>query len=584
MKSSPDKHSWRRGLRPLLWWLLLVLVLFGIRTHERLSEKTRLSFTVSLSGQPPFSGATVKLDGKPFDSGNRISIGPHRLVIADPKAGPYSTNVFIWYGPHNLGDIALKRAFGNLTVTVTPPADWLIIRGPEWSATLRNSSGTNASVPTDTYDVEADFPHWSERQRAFVGASFSNPLRIAPRFGVAQLGCNQPDASYQLLDGNGQSVSEGTLPATVAELPAGNYRAIATHHSNQRTESVVVNADATNTVDMDFLYGKAVFETVPNGAAVTSDGRYWGATPLTLPELEAGSWTFSVQHEGYEPATVTLTIAVAQTTTFQTNLTSVSYTERMRTAQQYMSSQDYDRALKAVDDALVAKPGDADALSLQRNATGLGSLERARALGKQGDFMGGEKELATAMQALPGNSEITVLLADYKRREPEQKERLRQERLAIPKEALALALRSCTYRGEGPLFEQHELKASKPVAGMESAIISALQSGSPAFQVSSRQLPWPDSFAIVGRQEFSGGLRQCVVVGAQTGENETRILFTVMEYKTKHDVSFQGGLTFNTSYIPLHPSQVGELTDKMKAQIDEGIQIVTARIQQAIEQ
>jgi hypothetical protein len=79
-------------------------------------------------------------------------------------------------------------------------------------------------------------------------------------------------------------------------------------------------------------------------------------------------------------------------------------------------------------------------------------------------------------------------------------------------------------------------------------------------------------------------LRQCVVVGAQTGENETRILFTVMEYKTKHDVSFQGGLTFNTSYIPLHPSQVGELTDKMKAQIDEGIQIVTARIQQAIEQ
>ncbi|MFZ1072254.1 MAG: hypothetical protein WAO21_02355 [Verrucomicrobiia bacterium] len=176
------------------------------------------------------------------------------------------------------------------------------------------------------------------------------------------------------------------------------------------------------------------------------------------------------------------------------------------------------------------------------------------------------------------------MLAEYKRHEPEQKERLQQERLAIPKEALALALKSSAYRNEGTLFEEHELKAGKPAGGIESVIISALQTGSPAFEVRTVQLRWPDTFAIVGRQDFLGGLRQCVIVGAQTGENETRILFTVMEYKTKHDVSLNGGLAFNTSYIPLHPSEVGELTDKMKAQIAEGIQIVTARIQQAIGQ
>ena len=487
--------------------------------------------------------------------------------------------MFIWYGPHNLGDIALKRAFGNITVTVTPPADWLIIRGPEWSATLKDSSGTNATVPTDTYSVEADFPHWRVQQQAFVGGAIASPLHIAPRFGVAQLGCNQPDATFQVLDANGQSVSEGTLPATVAGLPAGNYRAIATHHGNQRIESLTVSADATNAVDMDFLYGRAVFETTPNGAAVTSGGRYLGATPLTLSEIQAGSWAFSVQRDGYEPATVTLAIVADQTTTFQTNLTSVSYTGGMRAAQQYMSSQDYDQALTAAGNALIAKPGDADALSLQRNATGFGSLKRARALGEQGDFMGGEKELAAALQVLPGNSEATTLLAEYKQREPEQKERLQQERLAIPKQALALALEYASYKKEGTLFEEHELKAGKPVAGMESAIISALQTGSPAFQVRSQRLSWPDSFAIIGRQEFSGGMRQCVVVGAQTGENETHVMFTVLEYKTKHDVSLNGGLTFNTSYIPLHPSEVGELTDKMKAQIAEGIQIVTARIQ-----
>jgi hypothetical protein len=42
---------------------------------------------------------------------------------------------------------------------------------------------------------------------------------------------------------------------------------------------------------------------------------------------------------------------------------------------------------------------------LQRHAAGLGSFQRAKALGNQGDFIGGEKELATAMQALPDNTE-----------------------------------------------------------------------------------------------------------------------------------------------------------------------------------
>jgi len=104
-------------------------------------------------------------------------------------------------------------------------------------------------------------------------------------------------------------------------------------------------------------------------------------------------------------------------------------------------------------------------------------------LAQQGDYIGGEQELTQALQSLPDNAEVRQLLADYKLHEPEQIERLQQERLAIPKQALALALKSATYRNEETLFEEHELKASKPVGGMESAIIAALQNGSPAFEV-----------------------------------------------------------------------------------------------------
>jgi len=55
-------------------------------------------------------------------------------------------------------------------------------------------------------------------------------------------------------------------------------------------------------------------------------------------------------------------------------------------------------------------------------------------------------------------------------------------------------------------------------------------------------------------------------------------------YTTKHDVSIIGGLRFSTSYIPLHVPEVKELTDKMKAQIEEGTRLATERIQQAIGQ
>src|ERR1035438_2257784 len=251
---ASGKGGWHelRILRPLLWWFLLVLVMFGIRTHQRLMEKTRLKFSVSLQGQAIDAIATF--DGKPAFSGQNISLGSHQLVISGPKADTYSTNLFIWYGEHNLGDIALKRTLGNLTVMVKPSAQRLIIRGPEWSVTLRNSSGTNVSVPTDNYDVEADFAHSQERNQVLVAAYYSSPLHIAPRFGSVQLECNQPDASYQFQDSSGQNVSSGSLPATITELPVGSYAIFATHHGNQHQSSVFVNAAATNTVPMNFDY------------------------------------------------------------------------------------------------------------------------------------------------------------------------------------------------------------------------------------------------------------------------------------------------------------------------------------------
>ena len=80
---------WLRILRPLEWWVLLVLLMFGYRTHQRLCEQTHLDFSVSLEGQLLQLDAVTTLDGQPVASGERVSLGRHQFAVSHPKADSY---------------------------------------------------------------------------------------------------------------------------------------------------------------------------------------------------------------------------------------------------------------------------------------------------------------------------------------------------------------------------------------------------------------------------------------------------------------------------------------------------------------
>jgi hypothetical protein len=153
--ARPGTHQgyWRRMLRPLFWWLLLVLVLLGIHQHQVWMERTRLYCSVTMYETNAVDDATGTLDGHPISSGDNISLGSHQFTITEPKAESFTTNFFAWYGSNDFGKINLKRAMGTLNVTAEPPAKILTITGPEFLLTLSNSSGTNLSVPTDSYYV-----------------------------------------------------------------------------------------------------------------------------------------------------------------------------------------------------------------------------------------------------------------------------------------------------------------------------------------------------------------------------------------------------------------------------------------------
>ena len=581
---------WRRVLRPLFWWLLLVLVLFGIRTHQRLMEKTRLNFTATLAGQMPFPEATATFDGKPIMSGQNIPLGQHQFAITHPKGESYSTNFFIWYGAHNLGTIDLKRAMSVLAVTVNPPAPALSVHGPEFNVELTNSPGMTSSVPTDRYVIASRYAHWSRSDEVTVAAGSPATWWINPRLGAAKITCNEADATGQFMQADGQIIESINFPYSIWELPEGSYKVSAQHHRDVLSRTVKITAGATNQLSLEFLYGTAVLKTDPPGASVqTADGQYWGMTPFTAAELKPGVWTFVLQHNGYETVTASLAITAEQTSYLHTNLTGVNYAGSMKTAQQAMATQDYDGALTAVREAIIAKPGDADALALQSNATGLGSLQRAKKLGLQGDFIGGEKELATTLQIFPDNAEAVNMLAEYKRREPEQIARQRQERLDQPQKSFK---QLCDNYEDSKSFDEHEFKTTQAADHVAGGISSALLFTQPPYVIERMDSPTPDIHQIVATQKFSngffsGGERRCLIVVGQVKDDEAKIIFKVLEYQRHHSFDMNvpiNQLPVSERLIPLSSARFPEMTDKMKIQIQAGVSNVTAIIQGVIGQ
>ena len=157
----------------------------------------------------------------------------------------------------------------------------------------------------------------------------------------------------------------------------------------------------------------------------------------------------------------------------------------------------------------------------------LGYVQHAKMLGQSGNYIEGGKELTLALQSLPDNVEAKQLVADFKQHEPEEIERLRVKRLERPKKFFDAAIGNVF--GQDTCMRSHELKTTKSAAETHSAIEAQLTMP-PAFKITQSDMAG-EIFTIDATQNFSGGSRQCVIVGGQSKNNETQIYFKVVESK-----------------------------------------------------
>ncbi len=530
-----------RGVRPLLWWLLLVLVLYVIHLVGQLLAETRLYYSISLNGQPLPYPVSITLDGFPVKSGDNFSPGKYRFEVTGAVTDPFTTNLTVWFGRYDLGEIRLKRSTGTLSVKADPTAQWITISGPEFSTNLTNSSGTILTVPTGSYTVSAQYWHSSDSRTVLVSRDTMSPAYFSPRLGALHLSCNKDDAEYRLESDTGRSVESGSLPATVVELPPGSYLLTIGYHNRQMQKVAVVEVGITNEVPIQFVYGAAQLETVPSGASVlATNGNYLGQTPLLLPDMTPQTAQFNLSLAGYEPVSVTLDIAADQTNFCSTNLVSIGYVSAMQEAKTYLAASNYESAVQAASAALNSKPDDADALALQNQAK---------------DRLNAEQQ--------------------------------RLDRLARPKRVFDDL---CAQQQDAGLFESHEFRTDKPAGVAVLAVVSAMTNGFSAFQLVKTDSPEPDTYEVVARQSFSLGIlggteRDCLIVVGQAKDDETQIWFKVLEYQVQHTVTSNGLLNYhdNKQLITLSPSRT-QMNDLLLARVRQGVQLVTGRIGQAIGQ
>jgi len=602
---TPGKPThWRRAIRPLIWWSIMVLVMFAYRTHQRLSAKTYLRFEAILAGQNLGFTADATLDGKPCLSGRQIPIGWHTLKITHPKTRYFSKDFFVWYGENELGQIELERAQGTLVVSATPAAQRIVIRGPEFSVVLTNSAGITSSVPTDAYVIEASSKYWRRQEEVVVRADANTTRDYALKLASLRIEASHADIAYQLFTDKESWIDAGRLPTTINELPEGNYRLIYTRKSDRRTMSVSVKTGVTNTAKVDFVYGAAVLESVPSGAGVYVGTSQLGITPLALPELEPGKFEFTLRLNDYEAVTSSLAIIANQTNGFRTNLVSRFYTEAIERANRLYAEKSFDLSAEAAAEALTYKAEDKVAKQLRRDATGHAQLTRAERLGRQGDFAGAIKAANAAIESLDESAYAKTLLADLTKREQEriEAEKKRQAELAEQKRKqeeaeLATKRRQQNLNRLGTIFYElnrkyknnesflrQDLMATNAANSTATAIKSAFVGGQPGFEIVKYEWPQTDTFTIQARQRIGVGYRECLIVGGQVKDQELQIYYKVFEYENQPDVSLLNGFLTSTASVTItsqDPQVEQKKAEKFQGRMREGIKLVKDRIQSA---
>ncbi|MBI4664391.1 MAG: PEGA domain-containing protein [Verrucomicrobia bacterium] len=445
--TQPRRALYSRAFRPLSWWIVISAVLLAWEYHRTHALRTTLTFGLTIEGKPvdPGVACSASVNNRAVMSGSVVPIGWRSIRVEAADAEPVQKSLFIWYGENSAGEINLPWSRGVLDMSIDPPAQEVRGKGPHHSFSLAGSSGKTVTIPVGHYEITARFEHFSEPYSVTVARNETNWLVIKPVVGAVSVVSDPPGAQFRLASVIKRDVAaEGTAPMLIRYLPESEYRLSIWRGEYLKEMSFAVKQGETNAIKVPFEYGTVTFASDPSGATIFRDGKEVGQTPATLSELRLGRYNFRLQKEGFQPVEVPIEVQSTNSITVSTNLVSLQYSEAMVNArlEAVRPSPDYQRALRLVEQALKAKPGDAEALTLRdRLENGLQEAERNQV----------EREKQRAAQK-------------------------QQEELEARRRALAEKFHNATRNyAEAELFDTHQFEFRSDVATVRAAVLRAVR-------------------------------------------------------------------------------------------------------------
>ncbi len=542
-----------KALRPLLWWLVLSTILLTWQFHRRQEQRALIEFTVSLEGQSVRPAYRAELNDLPFDSGHHSGLWHKTLTIQAQDAEPFSTNVFVWYGGKDLGNIKLTRSRGTLDLSIRPVAVRVSVNGSETNYNFHASTHESLSLPTGRYQVTTDFARFSTNKEVEILASQTSHLLFDPGVTALHLISQPTNAEFELRCTALPDISiRSNTPVVLTDLPSGQYQLRIWRGEYQKTVPLRLNrALGTNELTVEFDYAQLAITSKPAGAHITEGDKSIGTTPTNLT-LPAGLHGLEVAKDGFRATNFSLTLEANENRSLAVVLPSLAYLEAIERTQSHLSGAfaDLDRAQESLDKALQIEPNAPDALKIKQLIVFQRHLRDARELRRTGVFWKADIEVDEALKISPADAEALVLKRDVEK----DMQSAAQTKAAARREHPAKIFEErVSHLKHADLFPSQKMEFAGQIGTARAALVRALEKN-PSWSI--RQNDTDDDDTTIIQADTKGlASRQAVfLVVAQTADNAIEVHFKLFLYSLGSNIHIGLSGISEDSYKPAHSS------------------------------
>jgi formylglycine-generating enzyme required for sulfatase activity len=201
------------------------------------------------------------------------------------------------------------RAYGGVRIETDPSDAWVTLnekvdQGP---VDMPKSPAQFDRLPVGKYSAHISKAGYEPTDVAFEVKADEQVhpalLHLKRAYGIVQINCASAGSTYELREQN-KVVRSGTIPATLKDVPVGNYQLVWLHDSRSHIEPIQVEQNETLPKDFEFAMGIIDVTSDPAGAKISLDGELvgpavaTGAPPLELKVAE-GQHDVSAEYRGW---------------------------------------------------------------------------------------------------------------------------------------------------------------------------------------------------------------------------------------------------------------------------------------------